>query len=230
MFETVAETFDDIRDSIGDKGFYIFIALAAAFGLYNLAKGSQANSAELTPVTSVSSYPDAVTNANVIIDTLQKSIDYSEGEIKEEIQGLGSGLDELINLNFEATNDYINRGFESQEKLLNENFDTINGGLEDMQTDFKGLNSVINEMKTTLNKKQTTTKVVSTPAAPAQSSSGVKLNVNTSIVDNLKSKGIDSSFENRAKIAAANGITNYTGSYAQNVALLNKSKAGTLKT
>jgi len=42
----------------------------------------------------------------------------------------------------------------------------------------------------------------------------------TSIVDFLKNKHIDSSFSNRAKIARAHGITNYSGTTAENTKLL----------
>lgn len=52
---------------------------------------------------------------------------------------------------------------------------------------------------------------------------------NTSIVSGLKSIGVDSSFAMRKKIAEANGITNYTGSYTQNVKLLALAKKGQLK-
>lgn len=51
----------------------------------------------------------------------------------------------------------------------------------------------------------------------------------TSIVDGLKSIGVNSSFSNRKKIAAANGISNYTGTAAQNVKLLELAKKGKLK-
>ncbi|MBC1474895.1 M15 family peptidase [Listeria grandensis] len=47
-----------------------------------------------------------------------------------------------------------------------------------------------------------------------------------SIVDYLNSKKIDSSMANRKKLAAKYGIANYTGTAAQNTALLNKLKAG----
>ena len=50
-----------------------------------------------------------------------------------------------------------------------------------------------------------------------------------SFVDGLKSIGVDSSFANRKRIAAANGITNYTGTALQNIKLLNMLKKGTLK-
>ena len=50
-----------------------------------------------------------------------------------------------------------------------------------------------------------------------------------SIVDYLKSIGQDSSFTNRKKLAQANGISNYTGTAAQNTQLLNLLKQGKLK-
>ena len=50
-----------------------------------------------------------------------------------------------------------------------------------------------------------------------------------SIVDALNSIGVDSSFANRQKIAAANSISNYTGTPAQNTQMLNLLKQGKLK-
>lgn len=51
----------------------------------------------------------------------------------------------------------------------------------------------------------------------------------TSIVDALNSIGVDSSYSNRSKIAAANGISGYSGTPAQNTNMLNLLKAGSLK-
>lgn len=50
-----------------------------------------------------------------------------------------------------------------------------------------------------------------------------------SLVDALKSIGVDSSMTNRKKIAKANGISNYTGTSSQNTKLLNLLKQGKLK-
>lgn len=49
-----------------------------------------------------------------------------------------------------------------------------------------------------------------------------------SIVDALKSLGIDSSSANRKKIASANGISNYSGTASQNIKMLNLLKQGKL--
>lgn len=51
----------------------------------------------------------------------------------------------------------------------------------------------------------------------------------TSIVDGLNSIGVDSSFSNRKKIAAANGISNYKGTASQNTELCSLAKSGKLK-
>lgn len=51
----------------------------------------------------------------------------------------------------------------------------------------------------------------------------------TSIVDALKTIGIDSSYNNRKNIAKKNGISNYTGTATQNTQLLNLLKQGKLK-
>lgn len=54
-----------------------------------------------------------------------------------------------------------------------------------------------------------------------------QLNVNTSIVDYLKSVGQDSSYNNRKKLAEKYGISKYSGTGDQNTLLLNKIKSGT---
>ena len=51
----------------------------------------------------------------------------------------------------------------------------------------------------------------------------------TSLVGALNAIGVDSSFDNREKIAAANGITDYTGSVDQNNKLFNLLMSGQLK-
>ena len=51
----------------------------------------------------------------------------------------------------------------------------------------------------------------------------------TSIVEALKAISVDSSFNNRKKIAKANGISNYSGNTEQNLKLLNLLKNGKLK-
>lgn len=110
----IKEVFEDIKDKVGDKGFLILIGVAVIFGLIMFLKSSDNSSSEkVTTVTSVSSYPDSVTNANVIIDSIQNSIDYSEGIITEKIEA----LDDKIDTQFTATNNYISEGLQSAVDL-----------------------------------------------------------------------------------------------------------------
>lgn len=62
-----------------------------------------------------------------------------------------------------------------------------------------------------------------TPSKPSKPSTNKKY---TSIVDYLNANKINSSFNNRAKLAIQHGITNYRGTAAQNTQLLNKLQSG----
>lgn len=247
----IQEVFEDIKDTLGDKGFFILIIGAVAFGLYNLNKSP--NSGEsMTTVKALASYPDTVTNANVIIDTLQNSIDYATIENQESIQALGDDITQYLSDNFTATNDYINTGFASQEKLLEENFDDLQGDIGyintginsikntvgNLNTNVSNLNHAVKNLNTAYNaSKPSTSASAGTNANTGKASSDTYLqyktkaglNTNTSIVDALKATGVDSSMANRATIASKNGISNYSGTYAQNVQMLNMLKAGQLK-
>jgi LysM repeat protein/GH25 family lysozyme M1 (1,4-beta-N-acetylmuramidase) len=66
-----------------------------------------------------------------------------------------------------------------------------------------------------------TSGVVTTPTVQISTTSG-----NISLVDYMKSKGMDASFANRSKLAGQYGIANYSGSAAQNLALLAKLESG----
>ena len=69
----------------------------------------------------------------------------------------------------------------------------------------------------------------SKPTTPKPSTSYYKAFNSTSIVDGLKGIGVDSSFNNRKKIAKANGISNYEGTSSQNEKLLDLARQGKLK-
>lgn len=255
----IVEVFDDIKKGLGDKGFYLLMGAAAIFGIYNLAKGSSETSEDMAStrvVTSVSSYPDAVTNANVIIDSIQNSIDYSEGQIIDAIQAADDGMKDYLEENFTATNDYINKGFESQTDLLEKNFDELNGSITDVAetvTDIKtsnaNINKAVSNMKSDLNKlsstkKTTTKKTTTTTKKPATTKKTTTTkpkttyykyktkagyNTSTSIVDAIKVSTGDYNTPNLKAIAKANGISNYKGTYSQNVKMLSLLKQGKLK-
>jgi hypothetical protein len=70
--------------------------------------------------------------------------------------------------------------------------------------------------------------VVEQPKTPTTTYFAKYTGKSNSIVDGLNAIKVDSSYTYRSKIAVKNGITNYTGTAAQNTTLLNKLKAGTL--
>lgn len=78
-------------------------------------------------------------------------------------------------------------------------------------------NEFINRLKG--DSKVSVSKPTNAPSKPKQPSSTPKTG---SIVDYLNSKGINSSYSNRKKLASQHGISNYKGTASQNVALLNK--------
>jgi hypothetical protein len=55
------------------------------------------------------------------------------------------------------------------------------------------------------------------------------MNTNTSVVDYMKSKNMNSAYSNRAKIAPTYGIKSYTGNSNQNISLLNSLKSAASK-
>lgn len=254
----IVEVLEDIKGKVGDKAFYVLGAGAILFGLYNLSKGSGGNSGDnLVPVTNVASYPDSVTNADVIISTLQDSIEYSENVIVEKLEG----LEEQQQANSEKVTESfinINEKLESNKELFNTAFENMQGSLNDLdknvtsiagnvtniakeQSNIKNsidtIKNAVNKVGTTVsNKENTTTTTCSNKTTASNNATGYYtyktasgLNTATSIVDALKAIGVNSSMENRTKIAKANGITNYTGTYSQNVQLLSKLKTGKLK-
>ena len=277
---SIKEVIEDVKDSMGDNGFmYLVIGVGALF-VISLLKDSGSGSSYTVP-TSYASYPDAVTNANVIIDTIQENIEYSEQNIKDYIDDGLTETNANINSQFEYLNNYMEEGLAKQEELSNKIYDTtINGfgeikeqivdvnanvskvgssvassfssmssTISSLQSQLDSVQSNVSEIGSTVNKIDSSTSTKSTTTAVKSSTSTTKsastsTNVGTtktatnlissdytgnSIVDGLKSAGVNSSYAYREQLAQANGITNYTGSASQNTALLNKLKNGTLK-
>ncbi len=88
----------------------------------------------------------------------------------------------------------------------------------------KRVNAKLNGKKP--NKPSKPAQAQSKPAASKKPSSTGGSYTGDSIVDYLKSVGKDSSFSNRAKLAAKHGIKNYKGTEKQNLELLNKLRVG----
>ena len=270
---TIEEVIEDVQEVVKDNKGLVIGGVAVIVLIVLLTKnnnGSNTNDEEYQLATSYSSYPDAVTNANTIIDSLQGSINASDLDMKE-----------FMSDNFTVAKDYMSEGLEkvieNNNKLQDttiQSTDTIRNDIgavstkvdnvqnyltttvtpkvDTVQKTVSTVNNTVNSVKNTVTntaksvkKVESNTnkikKAVSTtkPKATAKTTpKTTRKKTNTikktsykgnSIVDGLKSVGVNSSYDNRKKIAQANGIKNYTGTAKQNTELLNKLKKGTLK-
>ena len=210
----IMEVFEDIKKATGDKGFYILIGVAVLFGLYSFTKGT--GEEETVSVSVAPTYPDVDRNADVVIDSIQDSIEYSEGVILDAIENQESTIQDIvlkpITDNFKATNDYIQKAESSLRKEL-------------QAIDTQGSTVTIQAGKQTgkgMKKKATYTYTKK-----------AGYNTDTSIVDALKVAGVNPTFKKRSLIAEFNGIvskaSDYTGSAEQNTQMLGMLKAGKLE-
>ena len=234
VFDDIADTFSDVKRGNGKS---LLLIGGIAILLFVLFKNNNNASNRSEVVYTYSSYPSAEKNAEVIIDSLYDSLQYSEQNIMDKI-------DE----NFVATNDYINEGLQKQEDLSNKIYDDTMANFDDLATNINKVSQKVDSVDKTVNKINstvtTTNKNVSTikstiSKAGTTSNTAVSNKKTTnyytkssykgnSIVDGLKSIGVNSSYSYRQKIAKANGISNYKGTASQNTSLLNKLKKGTL--
>ena len=269
---TIEEVIDDVQEVVKDnKGLVIGgVAVIILIVLLTKNKGANTDNEEYQLATSYSSYPDAVTNANTIIDSLQGSIDASDLDIKE-----------FMSDNFSVAKDYVSDGLEKVIETNNKLQDTTIQSTDTIRNDISNVSTKVDNVqnyltttvtpkvdtvqKTVSNVNNTVNTVKNTVTSTAKSVKKVESNTNSikkvvstakpkatakttpkttrkktntikktsykgnSIVDGLKSVGVNSSYDNRKKIAQANGIKNYTGTAKQNTELLNKLKKGTLK-
>lgn len=280
---TIEEVIEDVKETVKDnKGLVVAGAVVIVIVvLLTKDRGSSTGSSiadteEYELATSYSSYPDAVTNANTIIDSLQNAINASDDNIKEYMSD-----------SFSVTNDYMTEGLqkvaETNTKLqdttiqstdtIRNDIATVNTSVNNVQSyltttvtpKIDAVQSTVNTVSNTVNtvkntvtntansvkKVETNTNTIKKAVSTAKPTTTAKTTAKTttssakktttsntikktsykgnSIVDGLKSVGVNSSYDNRKKIAQANGIKNYTGTASQNTALLNKLKAGTLK-
>lgn len=116
VIEEVKDFADDVKKGIGNKGFYILIAAAGAFGLYNLLKDNNSN--EYVSATGYASYPDVGENSEVVIDSLSNEIWASHDEVVGAIETSESEVIQNMDEHFEETNGYIQEGLNNQQEIM----------------------------------------------------------------------------------------------------------------
>ena len=231
----IKEVGNDIKKSLGGNGMYLLLGGGALLLIvYLLSKND--SSSNLTVATGYSAYPDAVTNANVIIGEVNDHTTNELSALKSQIEDTSSLLQEgdnsileKIDTTTESLTEKIDTGTEQIIKNNAENtssiLDTVNQNTNNLSTQISGVENKVNSVvnNTTVNNTQ-----APKTAKPVKYYEPIKSYKGNSFVDALKKRGVSASMAFRKKIASVNGIKNYTGTAKQNSKLLNLMKKGKL--
>ena len=231
----ITEISSDIKRAVGGNGVYLLLGGGALLLIiYLLSKGDSGSN--LTVATGYSAYPDAVTNANVIIgevnDHTTNELSLLKGQIEDTSSLLQEGdnsILEKIDTSTESITEKIDTGTEQILKNNAENtssiLDTVNQNTNNLSTQISGVENKVNNVvnNTTVNNTQ-----ASKTAKTVKYYEPIKSYKGNSFVDALKKRGVNASMAFRKKIASVNGIKNYTGSVKQNEKLLHLMKKGKL--
>ena len=225
----IKEVGSDIKRAVGGNGMYLLLGGGALlFIVYLLSRND--SSSNLTVATGYSAYPDAVTNANVIIgevnDHTTNELSLLKGQLEDTSSLLQEGdnsILEKIDTTTESITEKIDTGTEQILKSNAENttsiLDTVQQNTNNLSTQISSVGKKVNTVNNTTvnNSKKSTKKYFKKTSYSGKS-----------FVDALKNRGVNSSMSFRKKIAKANGIKNYTGTAKQNTKLLNLMKKGKL--
>ena len=224
----IKEIGNDVKKSLGGNGMYLLLGGGALLLIYLLSKGD--SSSNLTVATGYSAYPDAVTNANVIIGEVNDHTTNELSLLKNQLEDTSSLLQEgdnsileKIDTSTESITEKIDTG---TEQIIKSNAENTSSILDTVQQNTNNLSTQISSVGKKVNT------VNNTPVNNSKKSSKKYFKKTSysgnSFVDALKKRGVNSSMSFRNKIAKANGIKNYTGTAKQNTKLLNLMKKGKL--
>lgn len=125
---------DELKDIFGEKG--VWVVLIGGVGLFALAllMGNRTSSGDTVMVTptAYSSYPDAVTNANTIIDSVNNNTEYWAKQIMD------------------STNGYMEDGFTLLQENFTAEFDQIDSSLNDLTGSVGGVQAAVSGINTQL--------------------------------------------------------------------------------
>ena len=231
----ITEISSDIKRAVGGNGMYLLLGGGALLLIvYLLSK--EDSSSNLTVATGYSAYPDAVTNANVIIGEVNDHTTNELSLLKNQLEDTSALLQEgdnsileKIDTTTESITEKINTGTEQLMQNNAENtssiLDTVNQNTNNLSTQISGVENKVNSVvnNTTINNTSS-----SKTAKTVKYYEPIKSYKGNSFVDALKKRGVNASMSFRKKIASVNGIKNYTGTAKQNSKLLNLMKKGKL--
>ena len=231
----IKEVGNDIKRAVGGNGMYLLLGGGALLLIvYLLSKDD--SSSNLTVATGYSAYPDAVTNANVIIGEVNDHTTNELSLLKNQLEDTSSLLQEgdnsileKIDTSTESITEKIDTG---TEQLMQSNTDNTTSILDSLQQNTNNLSTQISGVENKVNTVVNNTTVNNTQASKTAKTvkyyEPIKSYKGNSFVDALKKRGVNASMKFRKKIASVNGIKNYTGTSKQNSKLLNLMKKGKL--
>ena len=219
----ITEISGDIKRAVGGNGMYLLLGGGALLLIVYLLSKSDSGS-NLTVATGYSAYPDAVTNANVIIGEVNDHTTNELSSLKSQLEDTttlmqegDNSILEKIDTTTESITEKIDTG---TEQIIKNNAENTSSILDTVNKNTNNLSTQISRVDNKVTKGQKKDKV--------QYYSSIKSYKGNSFVDALKKRGVNSSMSFRKKIAKANGIKNYTGTAKQNSKLLKLMKKGKL--
>lgn len=146
----IKEITDKLTSSFGGYGIYILFGAVALVFISNLKKGEDEGQQMVAP-TGYTAYPDAVTNANVIMSEVNK-------HTTNEIKNLGDNLQENISNTTESVLEKIDTSTDSitnkidtnAKELMKQQSDIKNTLIDSVaknQNSFNKINNTVNAIK-----------------------------------------------------------------------------------
>ena len=142
FIETIEDFAGDVKEKVGDKGFYLLLAAAAGLGIYSFVKAGSGGATTLVAPTGYTSYPEAGENANVIMDSVNKQIETSQesiiysmaeqfGATKGEIlETMGGNTGEILGA-LDEHNSNVTEQITATNKNMEENFEATNNYIQE---------------------------------------------------------------------------------------------------
>lgn len=141
-FMEITEVVKDVEKAVGGKQNLIIIGVGFVVLFIGLSMSQSKNdsSSDLQLVSGIASYPDAVTNADTIISSIQNSLNYISEENSALYEQGMKDLDEKLT----ATENYINDGFESQKTIFNSQVQELQGDIKEVNNTITNQTNIIN--------------------------------------------------------------------------------------
>lgn len=199
----IKEITTKLTNSFGGYGIYILLGAVALVFISNLGKSENEGEKMVAP-TGYTAYPDAVTNANVIMSEVNN-------HTTNEIKNLGDTLQDNINNTTESvlekvdtsTDTLTNKIDTTATQIMKEQSDTQNTLIDSIaknQSSFNHINNTVNQIK-------------GTTASTATKVNAIKKDVKTVKKDVKKVKENTTKSKGRGKGKAKAKINSFVGGY-----------------